>query len=93
MRGESDLLIAIGDAIRRFRGVREWEQKDLADKLCTSQGAISRWENPDKNERGMNLRTLVRVALVLGVDPWTLLLLPPKPLPPLSGHAGMEKDY
>lgn len=47
-----------------LRGLHNWEQEDLADRVGVSQPTVSRWENAETAPQRVNLMALAECAQV-----------------------------
>ena len=63
--------VHIGDTVRTLRKAMGLSTTALAEKVGTSQSQISRLET---NVRGFQSSTLAKIAKVLKVKPWALLM-------------------
>ena len=62
---EAELVNGIASQIRILRQQRGWSQKDLAEKINTSQGVISRLEDPSYGR--FSLKSLLQLAAIFDV--------------------------
>lgn len=67
---EGDLIISIGETIRRMRKDQGMTQEDLAARVGTDISIIGRYERADIS---MSVVRLVEIAKALGVEPAELL--------------------
>lgn len=63
---EADLVNSIASQIRVLRQQRGWSQKELAEKINTSQGVISRLEDPSYGK--FSMKSLLQLAAVFDVS-------------------------
>lgn len=63
---EAELINGIASQIRVLRQQRGWSQKDLAEKLGTSQGGISRLEDPSYGR--FSIKTLLDLGCIFDVS-------------------------
>lgn len=62
----AELINGIASQIRVLRQQRGWSQKDLADKLGTSQGVVSRLEDPSYGR--FSIKTLLDLGCIFDVS-------------------------
>lgn len=62
---EAELVNGIANQIRVLRQQREWTQKDLAEKIGTTQGVVSRLEDPSYGR--YSIKTLLNLASIFDV--------------------------
>ncbi len=62
---EAELINSISAQIRVLRQKKGWSQKELAEKLGTSQGVVSRLEDPSYGR--FSFKTLLHVASIFDV--------------------------
>lgn len=67
---EGDLQRRVGENLRRLRVERGFSQEDFADQLGYHRTYIG---GVERGERNLTLRTVERLAELLGVDPIDLL--------------------
>jgi transcriptional regulator with XRE-family HTH domain len=67
---DTDTGLTFGDLLRRFRGSADLTQEDLAERTGLTTQAISLLE---RGRNSPSLRTIFRLAEVLGVKPSELL--------------------
>jgi len=58
-------------ALRILTGVGQY---DLCDRFDIKQQTVSQWESPAKVRKMPNLAGIHKIAALLGVKPWTLLI-------------------
>jgi transcriptional regulator with XRE-family HTH domain len=63
---EADLVNSIASQIRVLRQQRGWSQKELAEKINTSQGVISRLEDPSYGK--FSIKSLLQLAAIFDVS-------------------------
>lgn len=82
----------IRTGIRRLREARDLSQEDLADALGTSRDYMGKLERGDKR---LNLEWIERIAEVLAVEPYELLIAdaPPEADPPWSPPEEMLEEF
>lgn len=61
---EKTIAQEIGVRIRRFRQLKNWSQKDLGEKICTTSAAISKYEK----EGVSNIEVILELSKALEVD-------------------------
>ena len=62
----AELANSISSQIRVLRQQREWSQKDLAEKLGTTQGVVSRLEDPSYGR--FSIKTLLELGSIFDVS-------------------------
>ncbi|WP_169891053.1 helix-turn-helix domain-containing protein [Litchfieldia alkalitelluris] len=61
----------LGERIRRFRKKKKWSQADLAEKVGVSNTFMG---NIERGEKPFSLETLEKIATVLGITLYELLI-------------------
>ena len=75
-----DLDRRVGIAIKRLRGLVRMTQEELAKRAHVSQAYVSLTENGRRNTR-MNLKTLQRIARILGMTKLSELIRAAEDIP------------
>lgn len=68
MRTDEQILIELGDRIRKARDVKGWSQADLASAMNTGTSQVSLLENGKREPGLFMLRRLVQVLGIKVVD-------------------------
>lgn len=82
--GQIDVNAEVGRRVRYFRKRRGLTLSEVAERICKSQSAVSKYE---RGEMAIDVATLYDLAAVLGVNVELLLYQPdrPAPMPASSG--------